>query len=139
MAQLSSYLHFGGNCRDAMTFYQGCLGGELNVQTVGDTPMAEQMPEEARKQVIHSMLVADGIMILASDMVHGDSVVRGNGMTLCLNCSSEEEIQTLFAKLAEGGNVGEPLRTEFWGGTFGSLTDKFGVNWMFNYDKNAQQ
>lgn len=139
MARLNPYLHFAGNCQEAMTFYQACLGGELNVQTIGDTPMAEQMPEEARKQVIHSMLTAEGIVIFASDMIHGDSVVRGNSMTMCLNCNSEEEISTLFANLAEGGQVSEPLRTEFWGGTFGSLTDKYGVNWMFNYDKNAQQ
>ena len=139
MAQLSSYLHFGGNCRDAMTFYQSCLGGELNVQMVGDTPMAEQMPEEARQQVIHSMLTTEGIVIFASDMVDGTEVVRGNTVRLCLNCSSEEEIHTLFAKLSAGGQIGHPLKTEFWGGTFGELTDKFGISWMLNYDKNAQQ
>ncbi len=109
------------------------------MQTVGESPLAEHMPAEAHQQVLHCMLSTEGIVIFASDMVNGAEVVRGNTVTLCLNCNSEEEIQTLFAKLAEGGQVGNPLKSEFWGGTFGDLTDKFGINWMLNYDKNFQQ
>src|SRR5690349_13349663 len=67
MAQLNPYIFFSGNCRDAMTFYQSCLGGELNIQTVGESPAAAQMPAEAHNGVIHSMLQGGGVTIMASD------------------------------------------------------------------------
>lgn len=137
MTQINTYLHFNGNCSEAMTFYKECLGGELNMQMVGDSPIADQMPADARQSILHAALVKDGLTLLASDMVMG-SLVQGNVVELCIDCSSEEEINTFFAKLSAGGEITHPLKTEFWGATFGGLTDKFGILWMFNYDKNSQ-
>jgi PhnB protein len=136
MAQLNPYLHFNGNCREAMTFYKACLGGELSMQTVGESPMAAQMPKEAHKNVLHSALVKDGLVLMGSDMMEPGGVVKGNDMTLCLVCKSKEEIETFFSKLSAGGKVTHPLKEEFFG-TFGDLTDKFGFNWMFQFDKQA--
>lgn len=137
MSQINPYLAFNGNCREAMTFYQTCLGGELQMQTFGESPMGEQTPAEMKNQILHSALVKDGnVLLFASDSMGEDAIVQGNTMTLCLNCRSEEEITTLFSKLAEGGQVGHSLTTEFWGATYGDLTDKFGMRWMLNYDKN---
>lgn len=137
MAQLNPYLAFNGNCRDAMTFYQSCLGGELQMQTFGESPMGEQTPTEMKNHILHSALVQDGVVLLfASDSMGEATHAPGNAITLCLNCQSEQEINTYFSKLAEGGQVGHPLETAFWGATFGELTDKFGMRWMLNYDKN---
>ena len=137
MTQLIPYLAFNGNCREAMTFYQACLGGKLDVQTVGESPIAEQTPAALHALVVHSALMHDGTMLLfASDMMGDEEPVQGNTVTLCLNCRSEDEITTFFANLSEGAQVTEPLRTEFWGATFGQLTDKFGMRWMLNYDHN---
>lgn len=132
MTHLNPYLAFGGNCREAMEFYHSCLGGNLSVQTVGESPMGAQMPE-AKDLVMHAALVNNNIFLYASDMIRGESVSHGNMVSLCLDCSSEEEIQSFFSKLSEGGKVTQPLEKAFWGGTFGMLTDKFGFNWMFNY------
>jgi PhnB protein len=56
MAQMNAYLHFNGNCREAMTFYKECLGGELNMQAVGESPMAAQMPPQIHTNILHASL-----------------------------------------------------------------------------------
>jgi PhnB protein len=137
MAQLNPYISFKGNCREAMNFYKDCFGGELTLQTMGESPMAAQTPPEKKDSIMHSTLMKDGqVFLMASDMA--DEGATGGPISLCVNCSSEEEINTFFSKLSEGAKITHPLKTEFWGGTFGQLTDKFGINWMFNYDKNQK-
>ncbi|MEI9912593.1 MAG: VOC family protein [Bacteroidota bacterium] len=81
----------------------------------------------------------DAILLMGSDMVGPDGFIKGNTMSLSLNCSSEEEINSFFSTLSAGGKIIHPLRVEFWGAIFGVFTDKFGVRWMLNYDKNAKQ
>ncbi len=102
MAQTTVYLHFNGDCREAMTFYQACLGGELTVQTVGESPIAGQMPAEMHEQIMHSTLVGDGVMLLASDMIREAPVV-GNTISLMLQFHSAEEIERVFSCLSDGG------------------------------------
>jgi PhnB protein len=136
MAQLVPYLTFNGNCREAMTFYKECLGGKLTIQSVKDTPMAGQMPPEAQNNIMHSSLIKGTLTLMASDMMGGPKgVVHGNSITLMLNCDSEQEIKSAFARLSAGGKVRSELKTEFWGSTFGDLEDKFGLRWMLNFDK----
>lgn len=135
MTQISAYLNFSGNCREAMTFYQECLGGELKLQTVEESPVANQMPPEARKSILHSTLALGNSVLMGSDMAGPDGVIRGNAISLTLQCSSEQEILRFFSKLSAGGKITHPLQEEFWGATFGQLTDKFGINWLLNYQK----
>ena len=137
MAQLIVYLNFNGNSREAMTFYKDCLGGELTMQTTGESPMADKIPPDNHNDIMHSSLVKDGLVIMASDMNKGN-LVQGNTVHLMLNCKSEEEIRTLFAKLSAGGKIIQEPTDTFWGALYGELTDKFGIQWMFNYDKNQQ-
>jgi PhnB protein len=133
MAQLVPYLHFNGNCKEAMQFYADSLGAKLDLMTIGESQMAEGMPKEAQNKVLHSTLDKDGFILMASDMMEEEGGTQGNMMTLCLVCKSKEEIDTLFSKLAAGGKIGHPLKEEFFG-TFGDLTDKYGFNWMFQFD-----
>ena len=134
MTQINAYLTFNGNWREAMTFYKECLGGELTIQTVGDSPMANQMPPEAKQKILHASLIKDGLVLMASEMTR-EKPVNGNTITLCMNCSSEEEIKTFFSNLSWGGKIIEPLADQFWGATYGELTDKFEMRWMLNYNK----
>lgn len=133
---LNVYLNFNGECREAMTFYQKCIGGELILQKISESPMAAQMPSEEGFKILHSSLRKDHIVLFGSDMI-GHQLNRGNGITLLLNCGSDEEINTYFRKLSEGGRIKMPLHQSFWGAVYGELTDKFGLNWMFNYSKNC--
>lgn len=138
MSQLNVYLNFPGNCREAMTFYQQCLGGELTLMPFSDTPMAHEMPAGMDQQsIMHSNLVNGDLMLMASDNPMGP-VTSGNAVNLSLNCNGEAEIDSLFEKLAEGGQVTMPLGDQFWGAKFGMLTDKYGFNWLLNYDRPKQ-
>ena len=135
MTHINAYLNFNGQTREAMTFYQECLGGELVMQKISESPMAARMPSEMGAKILHSTLTKNDLILMASDMM-GNSIVKGNSISLCVNCSSDEEINSFFEKLAAGGNIVEPLHQSFWGATFGSLKDKFDVTWIFNYSKN---
>jgi PhnB protein len=121
MTQIVAYLTFNGNCREAMTFYQKCLGGELTAQTVGESPVAGQMPPDMKNRVMHASLTKGSVALMASDMMGTSGVANGNAVSLLVNCSGDEEIKTFFAKLSDGGKVGHPLKEEFWGATFGDL------------------
>ena len=135
MTYINAYLNFNGQTREAMTFYKDCLGGELVMQKISESPMAARVPSEMGAKILHSSLTKDDLVLMASDMM-GNSIVKGNSISLCVNCSSDEEINLFFNKLSKDGRIVEPLHQSFWGATFGSLTDKFGVTWIFNYSKN---
>ena len=134
MTNVNPYLSFNGNCFEAIHFYQQCLGGTLTLQKVSESPMADHVPAHMQDQVLHSTLTSGSLVIMASDMVRG-GLVKGNSVGLNVNCSSEEEINRFYHSLAEGGEIMDELGVMFWGDTFGSLSDKYGVRWMFNYHK----
>lgn len=137
MTQVNAYLNFDGNCREAMNFYKECLGGELNMQTVEGSPIEDQCPAAMKHQILHASLAKDELLLMGSDMKEpGESFTKGNNIALSLNCSSDEEIKTFFSNLSKDGKVSHPLKKEFRGATFGVLTDKYGIRWMLNYDKN---
>jgi PhnB protein len=69
-------------------------------------------------------------------MVGDNALVRGNAVSLMLNCSSEEEIKECYLKLSAGGQQTHPLELTFWGALFGNLTDKYGNHWLLHYQKN---
>jgi|SRR5687767_6788304 PhnB protein len=136
MAQLNPYLNFDNNCREAMNFYKDCLGGELTLQTVGEMPaMAAQMPPQMKDNILHSTLTSGDIVIMASDL-NREKQIEGNTVHLCVNCNSENELNSFFSKLSAGGKVTEPLADMPWGGMYGSLTDQYGKHWIFNFQKN---
>ncbi len=137
MINISSYLTFGGNCREAMTFYVACLGGDLSFQTIGESPLSGNMPSEMKDNILHATLINGGVIIMASDMVADSGLTKGNAVSLMLNCSSEEEIKSCYEKLSADGEANHPLEDTFWGAVFGDLTDKYGNHWLLNFTKNT--
>ena len=135
MTQINSYLLFNGNCREAMNFYQECLGGELTLQTIGESPLSGRMTKKMKNCILHATLSKAGLIIMASDVVGEKGFVKGNSISLLLNCSSEEEIVAFYKKLSEGGTKDHPVKESFWGASFGDLTDKFGTNWVLYFKK----
>ena len=135
MAQLNPYLNFDNNCREAMNFYKDCLGGELVLQKVSESPvMAAQMPPELKDHILHSTLTNRNMVIMGSDLSSGKRV-EGNTIQLCVNCDSEEQIHSFFSKLSQGGKVKDAIADMPWNALFGSLTDKYGKHWIFNFQK----
>ena len=133
MSTINSYLRFNGNCNEAMAFYKDCLGGELTIQKIGESPMAGNMPQKMQDKIMHSTLKNDGITIMASDLCDENGLIKGNDVSLMLDCNSEDEIRTTYAKLSGGGKKTHPLEVTFWNALFGDLTDKFGINWLLHY------
>ena len=131
MRGMQTYLTFDGQTRDAMTFYQKALGGELNIQTFRDAKM--DAPKGSEDRVIHANIMQKGRAILmASDTMPGMPYTQGNNFSISVECESVAEEEKLFAALSDGGKVTMPLQDTFWGAHFGMVTDRFGINWMFN-------
>ncbi len=138
MAQLNAYLFFNGNAKEAMEFYKEVFGGELELLTIGDSQMAEQMGPEMKNKIMHSVLKNQKVVLMGSDMMDSDTREKGNILSLCLVCDNKEEIEGLFKKLADGGVIGHDLKEEFFG-TFGDLTDKFGIPWMLQKGETSTE
>lgn len=139
MAIINVYLNFNGNCREAFDFYKSVLGGEYSyITSFGDMPPQEGMPplSDAEKElVMHvSLPVSEETVLMGSDTLpaFGGPVTPGDNFSISLNPDSRDEADRLFAALSEGGKVTMPLADMFWGDYFGSLTDRFGINWMVN-------
>ena len=138
MTYTAPYLSFGGKCREAMEFYKQCIGGDLDLLPVAGSPAEQHCPPSMKDSIMHSMLKKDGFVLMATDMTSPEGLVKGNNMSISVMCSSEEEINTYFNALSEGGKVIDPLKVQFWGGIFGVLDDKYGFRWMFNFSKDGQ-
>jgi PhnB protein len=137
MTQINGYLNFNGNCREAMNFYRDCIGGELQLKTIAGSPIEAQCPTTMKDSILHSVLVKEDLVLMASDCIGPDGYTEGNNFSLCLNCSSEEEINKFYSSLSDGGEIIDPLKKQFWGSLFGVFTDKYGIRWMLNYDMNV--
>jgi PhnB protein len=136
MTLINSYLTFAGNCREAMNFYKDCLGGELTLQTIGESPLADKMPAAMKECILHATLTKGSLILMGSDMVGEKGLQKGNAVSMAINCSSEEEIQNFYEKLSAGGTKDHALEQSFWGATFGDLTDKYGNHWLLNFEKS---
>ena len=135
MARLNSYLNFNDNCKEAMNFYKDCLGGELTFITVGESPMASQMPASMHDAILHASLIIGDNMLMGSDM-RRKPVADGDGISLCLNCTSEDEQNKFYKNLAAEGVIEEPLGEMPGGAKIAVITDKFSKRWMLYFDKN---
>ncbi|MDQ6737702.1 MAG: VOC family protein [Gemmatimonadota bacterium] len=138
MKAITPYLNFDGNCREAMTFYQTCLGGELQLTTLGE--MDPSSPPEVRNRLMHARLVSASTILMASDTMPGmPSFNPGDNVWLSLNCDTDDEVNTLYPLLSKGGKAVMEPHDAPWNARFGMFTDQFGVHWMLHYERAAQQ
>jgi PhnB protein len=135
MTKLTPYLLFDGKCREAMEFYQSCLGGTLTLTLVKDSPAKDQMQVFQQDRVVNAHLSAGVLEVSASDWLElNETPVRGNTVCLFLTGGSLGDLKTFFDRLSQGGQVTNPLKEMFFG-AYGALNDKFGVRWMFQTNK----
>lgn len=132
MKKLVTYLNFNGNCREAMMFYQNCLGGTLNLQMIGEFPESENLPDHIKKKILHSSLNSEKFTIMASDIMPDDNIVNGNTVSIFIECRNMKEMKRYMSELSKGGNGEMNLKKTYWGTFFGSLTDKFNNNWLLH-------
>lgn len=130
MASLNPYLSFKDQAREAMTFYQGVFGGELDISTFGQYEGMVQDPAEA-DLVMHAQLTSpDGFVLMAADTPTGMTWRQPAGMAVSVSGDDEALLQGFWDKLTDRGTVTMPFDTPPWGGRFGMLTDRFGIDWM---------
>lgn len=144
MAKINPYLIFNGNCEEAFLFYQSVFGNEFKYFVkFKDMPaenFSEEVSEEDADKIIHVALpIGKGTVLMGSDSNAQSNIVRiGNNFSISINTESREEADALFNGLSFGGKVFIPMNVSFWGAYFGMLEDKFGVNWMVNFDETPQ-
>ena len=139
MINLTPFLLFDGNCGEAMAFYQSCLGGELTVTRLADTPMKNHMPPEQHQKVTYAHLKAGAIEFSATDWLHPKQTPKqGNTVAMYINGGTYKELRAVFDKLALGCDKAllDDLRDVPFG-TYGHLADKFGVHWFFQGEKHV--
>ena len=134
---LCTYLFFGGNCREAFEFYRSVFGGEFSaLMTFGDGPPDMNVPDEERDRIMHVSLPIGSSVLMGSDSTSafGPPPVHGTNFAISIVGESREHCDEVFAKLSEGGTVKTAMEEMFWGAYFGCWTDRFGIDWMINYE-----
>ena len=146
MASVSTYLNFSRNTEEAFNFYKSVFGGEFfgeGIMRFGDIPAQEGMPpmaEEDKNLVMHVELrILDCHTLMGTDAPEsmGFKMNFGNNSYINLQPDTRVETKKLFDALSNGGKVTQELEEMFWGDYYGSCTDKFGVQWMFNCGEKA--
>lgn len=145
MSRVSIYLNFKRETEAAFNFYKEVFQSEFEggMNRMADVPPQEGVPElsdEDKNLVMHVALpILGGFMLMGTDAPEsmGFTVNQGNNVYINLEPDTRAETERLFNALKEGGEVEMELQVMFWGDYFGSLTDKFGVRWMFNCSARA--
>ena len=140
MARVSTYLNFPRNTEEAFNFYKSVFGGEFlgKINRMGDVPPQEGVPplaEEDKNLVMHVALpILGGHVLMGTDATEsmGHRLNFGNNIYINLEPDTREETDRLFAQLSDGGKIEMQPQEMFWGDYFGSCTDKYGIQWMFN-------
>lgn len=142
MAKVSTYLNFPRNTEEVFNFYKRVFGTEFNggIARFGDIPPQDGMPplaEADKNLIMHIELpITGGHMLMGTDAPEsfGFTVSKGNNVHIMIEPDSKADADQLFAALAEDGTITMPLQDMFWGAYYGSCTDKFGVQWMLNFN-----
>lgn len=140
MARVSTYLNFNRQTEEAFERYRAVFGGDFigGLHRMGEVPAAPgqpAMPEADQQLVMHvELAILGGHVLMGTDAPEsmGFKLAQGNNVHINLEPDTRAETERLFAALSEGGQVQMPLQEMFWGDYFGSLTDRFGICWMFN-------
>lgn len=131
--QFTAYLSFGGNCAEAMRFYEKVLNGKLEaLLTNAQTPAAAELPPGNEDRIMHAYLVFEGGVLMAGDSVLGWPYDGMKGFNLTISYDDTAEAKRVFDQLAEGGQIKMPWDKTFWAEGFGMLVDRFGAPWIVN-------
>lgn len=143
MAKINPYLNFNGNTEEAFNHYKSVFGGEFAaLMRFRDVPAGEgceavKIAENELDKIMHIALpIGDGGILMATDSLEsmGQNPIAGDNFSIAVSAKSKEEADAIFNGLSEGGKVEMPLADAFWGAYFGMCEDKFGIQWMVDYD-----
>jgi len=137
MLGVKPYISFKGNCKEAIGFYKEKLGAEVLFSgTYGESPMAEMAPDSPDAIMHCSLKIGDSVIMACDNLCEGAGATTvGNNISLALGTTDIADAERKFDAMSDGATIVMPMQETFWAERFGMLTDKFGVNWMFNCDK----
>ena len=134
--QLNPYLTFDGQCEAAFQFYERCLGGKIvTMMNHEDSPIADQVPADWGKRIMHARLTVGDSVLMGSDSPP-EHYEEPKGFSVALQLKQPAEAERVFQALAEGGTVLMPIQQTFWATRFGMLVDRFAIPWMINCEQS---
>jgi PhnB protein len=133
--QVNPYLLFTGQCEEAFKFYEKLLGGKIQVMmSHEETPAASQVPAEWQKKILHTRMAVGNQVLMGSDAPPG-RYQKPQGFSVSVSVDDPTEAERIYHALAEGAKVTMEIQETFWARRFGMLTDRFGIPWMINCEK----
>ena len=133
--KVNTYLNYGGNCREALAFYEKELGGKINMlMTHGEAPGGSNLGPEMKDSVMYANLTLGDTTVMASD-VPAERFQPMRSVYLCLGVDSDAEAERVYELLSEGGQIYMPMQETFFASRFGQLRDRFGTSWMIIHEK----
>lgn len=139
MAQINPYIHFNGNAEEAFYFYKSVFGGEF-AQIIRFKDMAFSNNPNAEKEadkIMHIALpIGKNSILMGSDTPEfmGKHNENENRSKISISAETKEEADHLYNGLSAGGNIEMPIEESPWGSYFGMFRDKYGIEWMVDYD-----
>lgn len=134
--QVNPYLSFKGNCEEAFTFYEQCLGGKLRaIFRYGGSPLSDRAPADWQDKVMHGSLSIGEQVLMGAD-VAPDGYEEPKGFSLSIQLKKTADAERIFHELANDGRVVMPLEKTFWAARFGMVVDRFGIPWLINCEES---
>ncbi|HEX8806306.1 MAG TPA: VOC family protein [Candidatus Aquilonibacter sp.] len=129
--KLEPYIFFHGTCEDALNFYAKCFNGKIEGMTRMSEAPPEHLPDPSwANKIMHATFIAGDLKFMASDGRPGTPPHGEDEIALSIATEDATEGERVFSALSQGGTVEMPLQEAFWGGRFGQIVDKFGIQWM---------
>ena len=134
---LNPFLGFRDTARPALEFYRSVFGGELVINTFGESGMSDDAA--LADHVMHGQLTtAQGFTLMASDTPPSMPLTVGDSVSVSLSGDDHAELSGFYEKLSDGGTVTVPLAAAPWGDSFGMCVDRFGIHWLVNIAGSGQ-
>ncbi|MEP6946381.1 MAG: VOC family protein [Acidobacteriota bacterium] len=138
MAQINPHINFNGNAEEAFTFYRSVFGGEF-AKIIRFKDLASSgfpVTEHEENKIMHIALPIGATSLMANDVpeIMGRTNENENRSKIVINAESKEEADKLFNGLSAGGTIEGPIGDSPWGTYFGMFRDKYGIEWMVDFD-----
>ena len=141
MAQINPYINFNGNTEEAFNFYKSVFGGEFAmIMRFGDMPNPN-IPETENNKIMHIALPIGKNILMGNDVPAFMGFVNENEnrSKISISAESKEEADQLFSGLSNGGQIEMPIGDSPWGSYFGMFRDKYGIEWMVDFDPKYKE
>jgi PhnB protein len=143
MALINPHINFNGNAEEAFNFYKSVFGGEFSkIMRFKDLATTEfQVTGNEANKIMHIALPIGQNILMGNDVPESMGPVNENEnrSKISISAESREEADKLFSGLSAGGNIEVPIDDSPWGSYFGMFRDKFGIEWMVDFDPNYNE